>query len=175
MRALRAAAYGFPLLSGLAAGALRITDWTLWESVPRDAAPSFWRLIDWLLYPFAMAGLPVLAPTVWIWSHISPVLSGLIGGDATQSGAAFVIVPCLLFSLYLAVRGRSIKTDILWRASGAGSVVLVFICLVSSLSFKGSGDAQAAIGMVMGQNGGLVAAVLVAEWVLRQARAQTAA
>lgn len=174
MWGLRAAAYSLPLLSGLAVGALRIADWAFLASVPRDAAPSFWRMIDWLLFPFAMAGLPLLAPTVWVWSRVSSLLSGLIGGEATHSGAAFVIAPCLLFTLYLLVRGRSIVADDLLRASGAGSLILILIGLLSTFSLKGSSDAQASVSMVMGQNGGLIAAVLVAEWVLRQVRVRPA-
>lgn len=174
MRGLRAAASGLPLVTGLAMGALRIADWAIWGPVPREAAPLLWRAIDWVLDPFAMAGLALLAPAVWFWSQLSPLLSRLIGADAAQNGAAFVFVPSLLFALYLAVRGRSIKADDLWRASSAGSIVLALFGLLSTLSVKGSGDGQAAISLVMGQNGGLVAGVLVAEWILRRGRRRAA-
>jgi len=168
MRGLRAAAYGLPLVTGLALGALRIADWAIWGPVPREAAPLIWRVIDWLLYPFAMVGLLLLAPTVWIWSQLSPLLSRLIGADGAHNGAAFILVPGLMFALYLAARGRSLVTDELWRASFAGSVVLALFGLLSTLSVKGSGDGQAAIGLLMVQNGGAIAAVLVAEWLLRR-------
>lgn len=174
MQGLKAAAYGLPLASGLAMAALRIDTWAFWEPVARDAAPLFWWAIDWLLYPFSMAGLPLLAPTAWILSLISPLLTHLIGAEGTQNGASFIMVPCLLFSLYLVARGRSIVPDELWRVSGAGSIVLILFGLLSILSVKGSGDGQAAIAMVMGQNGGVVAAMLVAEWLLRRARRRAA-
>jgi hypothetical protein len=168
MRGLKAAAFWLPVLSGLAMGALRIADWALWGSGPREAAPLLWRGIDWLMYPFALAGLPLLAPTMWIWSWIAPVVSRLAGSTVAQNGAAFVIVPCLLFALYLGLRGRGIAAGDLCRASGAGTAAIILFALLSSLSVKGSGDGQAGLGLVMGHNGGLLAAVGVAEWVLRR-------
>ncbi len=173
MRELRAVAYALPLLLGLAMGALRIDDFAFWGPSPRTVAPLLWRAIDLLLYPFAMVGLPLLAPSSWIWLQIFPSLSRLIGAEAAQNAAAYVIVPCLLFTLYLAVRGRSMMTDALWRISGTGSIILVLFGLLSILSVKGSGDGQAAIAMVMCQNGGVVAAVLAAELLLRRARGRS--
>jgi hypothetical protein len=168
MSLVRAMAYGLPLVAALATGALGIADWSIWGPSPRDAAPLLWRGIDWLLYPFAMAGLPLLAPTAWIWSQFSPLLTRLIGPAAAQNGALYLLVPGLLFALYLAVRGRSIASGDILRASCAGSAVLGLFGLLSTLSVRGSGDGQAAIGLVLGQNGGLVAGALVAEWILRR-------
>lgn len=170
MRGLRALAYGLPLLAVLTMAVLGIVDWPLWGAAPRQAAPLLWRGIDWLLSPFVMAGLPLLAPTTWIWSWLSPFLSRLFGPESTQNGAFFALTSGLLFTLYLVIRGRSLASGAIMRASFAGSFALILFGLLSALTVKGSGDGQAAISLVMGQNGGLAAAVLVTEWILRRAR-----
>ena len=168
MREARALAYVLPLLAVLTMAVLGIADWSLWGTRPRQAAPLFWQGVDWLLSPFVVAGLPLLAPTTWIWSWLSPFLSRLFGPGSAQNGAYFALTSGLLFALYLAVRGRSLASGVIMRASLAGSFALILFGLLSALAIKGSGDGQAAISLVMGQNGGLAAAVLVAEWILRR-------
>ncbi len=168
MRGLRASAFGLPLMAVLTMAVLGIAEWPLWGENPRQAAPLVWRVLDWLIYPFVMAGLPLLAPTTWIWSGLSPFLSRLFGPESAQNGAFFALTSGLLFALYLVIRGASFSSGVIMRASVAGSSALILFGLLSALTVKGSGDGQAAISLVMGQNGGLVAALLVTEWILRR-------
>ena len=168
MGPLKAAACCLPLFAGLAMGFLGIADWSLWGPDPRDALPFLWRCIDWLMFPFVLAGVPLLAPTAWIWSLLSPLASRLSGPTASQDSGFYILLPCLLFGLYLGIRSRWCSPDVTLRASSAGSLVIILFALLSALAVRGSGDGQAAVVLVMGQNGGLMAGALVAEWVLRR-------
>jgi hypothetical protein len=63
----------------------------------------------------------------------------------------------------------------LWRASCAGTAVFICIDLASAVMIRGMiDDEQASLALVIGQNGGLVAGLLLVEVLLRFRRQSAA-
>jgi hypothetical protein len=166
---LKAAAILLPFLSAVALCILQVTDWGVWGENPSAAAPGLWRAFGWLLYPFAMTGFLLLPATVWIWSQLAPVATALV-----EPEKSFILVLGLLFTIYLLFRGTSVMAGDLWRATCPGAAVFILLGLASFLMVKGSGDGQAGLALVIGQNGGLVAGLLLVEGLLRFRRQSAA-
>ena len=168
MNRLKSAAILLPFLSAVALCLLRVADWG--GQHPNGDPSELWRAFVWLLLPFALAGFPLMLLQMIVSINLQPVVSALI-----EPKEIVLLVLGFLFTLYLLLRGRSVMAGDLWRASCAGTAVFICIGLASAVMIRGMvDDEQASLALVIGQNGGLVAGLLLVEVLLRFRRQSAA-